>query len=69
MDVCNKDLNGEETVGTFYEKEFKQIKKANQIEFRVGEEIKRNEINYMSNDKVMIMDSIVRLKKRHSINE
>ena len=42
------DLNGEEIVGTFYEKE---LQKTNRKEFRIE---KRKVINYMSNEKDMI---------------
>ena len=38
------DLNGEETVGSFYEKE---LQKTNQKEFRIEKVIKRKGINYM----------------------
>ena len=40
------DLNGEEIIGTFYEKE---LQKTNQQEFRTESIIKKKEINYMSN--------------------
>ena len=40
------DLNGEETIGIFYEKE---LQKTNQNKFRIEKAIKRKEINYMSN--------------------
>ena len=40
------DLNGEEIIGTFYEKE---LQKTNQQEFRTELIIKKKEINYMSN--------------------
>ena len=43
------DLKGEETVGTFYEKE---LQKPNQTEFRVE---KVNAINYMLNGKATII--------------
>ena len=38
MDTAISDLNGEEVVGTFYEKE---LQKANQKEFRLEKVIKR----------------------------
>ena len=38
MDTVISDLNGEEVVGTFYEKE---LQKANQKEFRLEKVIKR----------------------------
>ena len=55
------DLNGEETIGTFYEKE---LQKTNQHEFRVEKVIKKKVINYMSNGKVMIVDLIAGLIKK-----
>ena len=55
------DLNGEEIVGTFYEKE---LQKTNQHEFRVEKVIKKKVINYMSNGKVMIVDLIDGLIKK-----
>ena len=45
------DLNGEEIVGTFYQKE---LQKTNQQEFRIEKVIKKRVISYMSNGKVMI---------------
>ena len=50
------DLNGEEIIGTFSEKE---LQKTNQKEFRI-----EKMINYMSNRKVMIIHSIVGLIKK-----
>ena len=50
------DFNGDETIGTFYEKE---IQKTNQQEFRI-----EKVINYMSNGKVMIIHLIVELIKK-----
>ena len=44
------DLNGEEIIGTFYEKE---LQKANQKEFKTEKVIKIKVINYMSNGKVI----------------
>ena len=41
-----KDLNGEETVGSFYTNEFQ---KTNQKEFRIEKVFKRKFINYMLN--------------------
>ena len=44
------DLNGEEIIETFYEKE---LQKANKQGFRIEKVIKEKEINYMSNGKDM----------------
>ena len=38
MDICINDLNGEEIIGTFYEKELQKI---NQQEFRIEKTLKR----------------------------
>ena len=38
MDVCSKDLNGEETARMFYENE---LQKTNHKEFRIGKVIQR----------------------------
>ena len=54
------DLNDEEIIGTFYEKE---LQKTNQQEFRIEKVIKEKVINYMSNGKVMIVHLIVGLIK------
>ena len=54
------DLNGEETVGTFYEKE---LQKTNQKEFRI-EKVIEKEISYILNGKVMIILLIVGLIKQ-----
>ena len=54
------DLNGEETVGTFYEKE---LQKTNQKEFRI-EKVIEKEISYILNGKVMILLLIVGLIKQ-----
>ena len=48
-------LNGEEIIGTFYEKE---LQKTNQKEFRIEKVIKKKEISYISNGKAMIIHSI-----------
>ena len=40
------DLNSEEIIGTFYEKE---LQKTNQQKFRTTKVIKKKEINYISN--------------------
>ena len=50
------DLNGEEIIGTFYEKE---LQRTNQEEFRIEKVIKKKETSYMSNGKHMIMHSVV----------
>ena len=55
------DLNGDEIIGTFYEKE---LQKTNQQEFRIEKVIKRKVINYMSNGKVMIVHLIAGLIKK-----
>ena len=52
------DLNSEENIGTFYEKE---LQKTNQREFRT-----EKVINNMSNGKVMIVHLIARLIKKIS---
>ena len=50
------DLNGEEIIGTFYEKE---LQRTNQEEFRIEKIIKKKETSYMSNGKDMIIHSVV----------
>ena len=55
------DLNGEEIIRTFYEKD---LQKTNQKEFRIEKVIKRKGDKYMSNGKVMIICSIVGLIKK-----
>ena len=56
------DLNGEEVVATFYEKE---LKKTNQKEFRAEEVIEREKlINYMLNGKATIILSTAGLIKK-----
>ena len=50
--TVNNDLNVEEIVGTFYEKE---LQKTNQEEFRIKKVIKKKEMTYMSNGKAMTM--------------
>ena len=52
------DLNGEEVIGTFYEKE---LQKTNQEEFRIEKVIKKNETSYASNGPGMIILLIVGL--------
>ena len=53
-DLIN-DLNGEEIIRTFYEKE---LQKTNQQEFRIEKVIKEKVINYMSNGKIMVVHLI-----------
>ena len=55
------DLNGEEIIGTFYEKE---LQKTNEKEFRTEKVIKEKVINYMLNGKIMIIYLIVELIKK-----
>ena len=55
------DLNGEEIIGTLHEKE---LQKTNQEEFRIEKVIRRKEINFMLNGKVMIIHLIVGLIKQ-----
>ena len=55
------DLNGEEIIGTLYEKE---LRKTNQQSFRIKKVIKRKEMNYMSNGKDMITHLIPGLIKK-----
>ena len=49
------------SIGTFYEKE---LKKANQKEFRIENVIKKKKTSYMSNKNVMTFNSIVGLIKK-----
>ena len=55
------DLNSEEIAGTFYEKE---LQKTNQKEFRIEKVIKKKEIIYMSNGKVMTIHLILGMIKK-----
>ena len=55
------DLNGEEIIRTFYEKELQRI---NQEKFRIEKVIKRKEISYMLNGKAMIVYLMVGLIKK-----
>ena len=56
------DLNGDEIIGTLYEKE---LQKTNQQEFRIEKVIKKKKgDNYMSYGKVMIVRLIVALIKK-----
>ena len=55
------DLNREEIIGTFYEKE---LQKKNQEEFRIEKVIKRKVIKYMLNGKDIIIHLIVGLIKQ-----
>ena len=59
------DLNGEEIVGKCYEK---KLQKTNQQEFRIeNKNQEKKEINYMSNEKAMIVHLIARLIKKDLI--
>ena len=61
------DLNGEEIIRSFYEKE---LQKTNQKKFRIEKVLKRKVRNYMSNGKGIIINLIVALIKKVSyINE
>ena len=55
------DLNGEEIIRTFYEKE---LQKTNQKEFRIEKVIKEKVVNYMLHGKVMIIYLIAGLIKK-----
>ena len=55
------DLNGEEIIRSFYEKE---LQKTNQKEFKIEKELKEKVINYMSNGKDIIIHLIVGLIKK-----
>ena len=55
------DFNGEQIIGTFYEKEFQ---KTNQQEFRIEKVIKKKETSYMSNGKGMTVHLIAGLIKK-----
>ena len=50
------DVNGDEIIGTFYEKE---LQKTNQKEFTIEKVIKKKETSYILNGKHMIIHSIV----------
>ena len=67
MDTVISDLNGEEVVGTFYEKE---LQKANQKEFRLEKVIKRkrNKLYIEWKSYVDLFNSWTD-KKGHRINE
>ena len=54
------DLNGEEIIGTFYEKELQKI---NQKEFRTRKSLKEKEANNMSNGKDVIILLITEVTK------
>ena len=54
------DLNGEEIIGTFYEKELQKI---NQKEFRTRKSLKEKEANNMSNGKDVIILLITEITK------
>ena len=55
------DLNGEEIVGTFYEKE---LQKTNQEEFKIEKVIKKKVRNCISDGKAMIIHLIAELIKK-----
>ena len=55
------DLNGEEIIGTFYEK---KLQKTNLKELELKKYLRKKVINYMLNGKVMIIHLIVGLIKR-----
>ena len=57
------DRNGYEIIGTFYEKE---LQGTNQQEYRIERVIKKKAINYMSNEKVVIIHLIVGSIKKTS---
>ena len=57
------DLNNEEIIGSFYEKE---LQKTNQKEFRIEKILKKKVINCMLNGKDMIIHLIVGLIKKIS---
>ena len=62
MDIFIKKFNGEDIVGTFYEKE---LQKTDQKKFRVEKLIKRK--RDMSNGKAMIILFIVGLIKNYIV--
>ena len=55
------DLNGNEIIGTFYEKE---LQKTNQKDFRIEKVIFKKVVNYMSTGKVMIVHLIAGMIKK-----
>ena len=55
------DLNSEEIIGSFYEKE---LQKANEEEFRIEKELRKRETSYMSNGKDMVVHLIAGLIKK-----
>ena len=55
------DLNGEQTFGTFYEKE---LQKSNQKEFRIEKVTKKKETNYMLNGTNMIIHLVAGFIKK-----
>ena len=54
-------INGEEIVGTFYEKE---LQKTNQKNFWMDKAIRKKEASYISNGKITIIHLIAQLIKR-----
>ena len=59
------DLNGEESIGTFYEKE---LQTTNEKEFRIEKALRKKTINYMLNEKFMIIHLIAGLIKKIKYN-
>ena len=55
------DLNGEEIIVTFYEKE---LQKTNQQKFRIEKVVKKKEVDYILNEKDMIIHLIAGLIKK-----
>ena len=55
------DLNGEEIIRTFYEKE---LQKTNQQKFRIEKVVKKKEVDYILNGKDMIIHLIAGLIKK-----
>ena len=57
------DLNGEEIIESFYEKELQKSKRLKKKEFRPEKVLRKKVINYMSNGKLVIIHLIVGLIK------
>ena len=68
MEICNKNLNGEEIVETFYEKELK--KQTNQRGFRIEKVIKKHgdELYMKWKGYDTFQDHIVILKTKLKLN-
>ena len=64
MTYVINDLNSEEVISTFNEKE---LRKANQEVFRIEKSLRKNVINFMLNRKVMTLHLIVGLKKKNKL--